>query len=172
MNKLSDFIVPAMLFGIIGVSLARGKSPFSSFTVGAKAALKDVYAVFPSLLALVVMTELLTASGVLDLFSSIMTPLLNFFKIPPELGQLFVIRPVSGSGATAVLQKILAENPPESLISKCACVICAGTETTLYVCAVYFGRTHIKKLRHCLICALFGDIVCVITACFFCGLFL
>ena len=170
MFDFSSYIVPMMLFLILCVSVLRGKNPFNAFVSGAKSALCDVCNIFPSLLALVVMTELLSQSGLLDALGLFLSPVLSFFHIPRELCQLFIISPISGSGATAALQRILSVCTPDSFSGRAASVICAGTETTFYVSAIYFCGTRVKKMRYSIICALIGDFVCVAAGCYFCRL--
>jgi len=50
-------------------------------------------------------------------------------------------------------------------------VICASSETTLYVLMVYFGNTRVKYTKKVMLAALIGDFVCVLTAILTCKIF-
>ena len=133
--------------------------------------LKTVFSVFPSLLALICAVELMNESGLCDYLSYVLSPLFSFLNVPKELSSLAIIRPISGSGSTAVLQSLMEKYSPDSFIGRCASIISASTETTFYTIAVYFGTTKVTKMRHTVFCALLADISCVVIGCFVCRLF-
>lgn len=74
------------------------------------------------------------------------------------------IRPLSGGGASGVMNDLFTTYVPDSLIGKVASVMNGSTETTFYVLAVYFGAVGIKKTRHALFAGLIVDAVGLITA--------
>lgn len=133
--------------------------------------MKTVFSVFPSLLALIVSVELMNESGLCDYLSDILSPLLSFFRVPAELTPLALIRPISGSGSTAVLQSLMEKYSPDSFLGRCASVISGSTETTFYTIAVYFGATKVKNMRHTVFCALLADISCVVIGSLVCRIF-
>ncbi|NLD98286.1 MAG: spore maturation protein, partial [Fibrobacter sp.] len=65
-------------------------------------------------------------------------------------------RPLSGSGAFAMMSEIV-NRAPDSFSAFLASVVQGSTETTFYVLAVYFGAVGIKKTRHALPAALIAD---------------
>lgn len=62
-----------------------------------------------------------------------------------------VLRPISGSGATALLTNIYENFGPDSLVGEIASVLAGSTETTLYAVTMYFGSVGITKTRHTLL---------------------
>ena len=70
------------------------------------------------------------------------------------LGDLFLLRPLSGSASLAVLKTILADYGPDSPIGLTASVMMGSSETVFYTCAVYLGAAGVKKSRHAIPCAL------------------
>lgn len=171
MNTLSSFASPLFIVTVLIYSIYKKASPFDSFIKGASEGLKTVASVFPSLLALICAVELMNESGLCDYLSSILSPLFSFLNVPKELTPLALIRPISGSGSTAVLQSLLEKYSPDSFLGRCASVISGSTETTFYTIAVYFGATKVKYMRHTVFCALLADISCVVIGCLVCRLF-
>ena len=94
------------------------------------------------------------------------TTLITFaLGFPKEAIPLAILRPFSGSGATAIADGILADSNPDSFAGRVASVMLGSSETTFYVIAVYFAATKIKQTRHTLPAALSGDVlICVLSA--------
>lgn len=69
------------------------------------------------------------------------------------------MRPLSGSGATGLLNEILLNPQSSSLLKYTASILYGSTETTFYVIAVYFGSVGIRKVRHALAAGLTADLV-------------
>ena len=108
---------------------------------------------------------MLSASGFFDIVSDLLSPVCTAAGIPPEVLPLGLIRPVSGSGGTAVLSDILTKYGPDSLIGKTASVMAGSSETTFYAIAVYYGAAGIKKTRNTIPAALTADLTAFISAC-------
>ena len=79
------------------------------------------------------------------------------FEFYPKLLPLALLRPISGSGASAYTLDLLRQFGPDSETGKIASVLSSSTETTFYAVAVYFGACGYKKLRHTLPASLMGD---------------
>lgn len=137
---------------------------FSAMIDGASDGLKTVVRIVPSLITLLTAVYMLRASGALEFFTNLCTPLFTLFGIPPETAPLVFIRPISGSGALAIGADLMREYGADSLIGRSAAVMLGSTETTFYVLAVYFGAAGIKKSRHAIPAALFADFVGFCTA--------
>ena len=172
MSLIGVLSVPVIMAVIILSGLINKVKIFDAFTTGAKEGLKVSFNVFPSLLGLMTAVAMLKASGVLELISIPLKPLLNFIGMPKEVLPLALMRPVSGSGAISILTDILNTSGPDSFAGKCASVIMGSTETTFYTLAVYFGVVNITKTRHTLRCALTADLVGIISAVMFTQLLL
>ena len=128
-----------------------------------------MYSIAPSLIGLITAVGMLKASGALDLITYLFTPVMNKSGIPTEVAPLFFLKPVSGSGSLAMLDRIITDNGPDSVVSKIAAVMTGSTETTFYCIAVYFGATSITKTGYTVPCALLGDIASMAMACFAVG---
>ncbi len=162
--NISDLIIPAMFAGVLLYGIFTKTDVFAEFTEGVKEGLHTVYEVFPSLFCLVVTVAAFRASGGTQLLTELLTPVLGAAGFPPECGELLLLRPFSGSGATAIYEQILKNNGPDSYAGRVASVILGSSETTFYTLSVYFAAVKAKKTRYALAAALLGDLVCAVTS--------
>ena len=158
-------LIPPIIMGGVGIwALFRRVDVFEALTCGAAEGLKTVGRILPALIALVTAVNMLRASGALDAFTVLCSPLLAALGIPPETFSLLLLRPFSGSGALAAGSEIISRYGADSLIGRTAAVMLGSTETTFYVIAVYFGAAGIRKSRHTVPAALCADLAGFITA--------
>lgn len=171
MNMIAAAAIPCLLIIVFVCSFVRKTPVFDAFVSGAKEGLKTMAGIFPALLALITAVEVMNASGLTDGLTSLFAPIFTRAGIPPEITPLILLRPVSGSGATAALKDIFDRFGADSFAARCAAVIAGGTETTFYTLTVYFAASRVKKTRHSIVCAVAADIVCVICGCTICRFF-
>ena len=165
MDRLGIYAIPAVVLCIVLFGFLRKVPVFDAFVTGAKEGLRSTVSILPTLIGLIMAVSMLSASGALDLLSSFLSPLADLMGLPTQVMPLALIRPVSGSGATAVLTQILKDCGPDSFPGRVASVLCSSTETTFYAVAVYFGSIGVKKTRHAVPAALLGDLTaCVVSA--------
>lgn len=157
MNKISDFVIPVIVSGIIIFGMFKKVDVFSTFISGAKKGFKIVLDIAPSLIALILAINMIKNSGALNMLCSVLSPITSFLGIPSELTPLTILSPISGSGSVTVYENILKDVGPDSFIGRCASVMMGSTETTFYTMTIYYGSVGIKKSRHTLPCALCAD---------------
>jgi spore maturation protein SpmB len=75
-----------------------------------------------------------------------------------------LLKPLSGSGARAMMIETMKNYGVDSFPAFVSAVVQGSTETTFYVLAVYFGAVKIINTRHALPCALLADIAGIIAA--------
>ncbi len=158
MDKIGSYAIPVVIVLIIAYALIKKVSVFDAFLKGAAEGIKSTISILPALVALVTAVEMLKASGALDMLTGFLAPLTSTLGIPAEVVPLGLIRPISGSGATAVYRGILESFPVDSQINRMASVMMGSSETTFYTIAVYFGAAGIKKVRHTIPAALSADL--------------
>ncbi|OCN01924.1 spore maturation protein [Clostridium sp. W14A] len=157
--------MPAVVLCIVLFGFLRKVPVFDTFVAGAKEGLRSTVSILPSLIGLIMAVSMLSASGALDLLSSFLAPVASLIGLPKQAMPLALIRPVSGSGSTAVLTQIFYDCGPDSFVGRVASVMSGSTETTFYAIAVYFGAVGIKKTRHTIPAALTADLtVCIVSA--------
>lgn len=141
---------------------------YDHFVKGAKGAIKLVVDIFPFIASIMIAVALLRVSGITTWLTQILTPIFNLLGVPPELCELVLLRPFTGSGSYALLENVLTTYGADSYIARCACVIMGCSETIFYVATVYFSQTKVKKLLYAIPVALICSIVGTILACLIC----
>lgn len=160
----TSYIMPIAAALILAIGLFKKVDIFSEFISGAKENLKCGVEICPALITLVLTIGIFRQSGALDILTALLYPVCSKIGYPTQCIALALIRPISGSGATAVFEDILSSMGAESYASRIAAVMMGSSETTFYTIAVYFSVTKVKKIRHTLLCSLLGDFVCFIAS--------
>jgi len=163
-SYLGAALIPVFICVTVLVALLKHLDPFSLFMEGAKKGFSVVYGIAPSMIALLVAVGMLSASGVLEAFASLISPITSRLGFPPEVLPLVLLRPVSGGGAVAILENILNVSGADSAAGRIAGFICGGSETTFYAIAVYFGAAGVKKTSYAIPAALIADFTVVAVA--------
>ena len=140
------------------IALLRRVNVFDVFIEGAKEGFKMSVRLIPFLVGMLVAIGLFRDSGLMDLCTNLITPLLVKLNIPAEIVPLAIMRPVSGSASLAMTADILQRSGPDSLLGRMASTMLGSTETTLYILTVYFGAVGIYKTRHALVTGLLADL--------------
>lgn len=162
--NLTDMIVP-LIMGAVGIcAVSKKVDIFPALTKGAYDGLKTVLDMLPSLLVLFPAVYMLRASGALEAFSRLISPVFNFIGVPPETASLAILRPISGSAATAAGADIISSQGADSLIGRTAAVMLGSSETTFYVISVYFAAANIKKTRWAIPAALCADLAVYLSS--------
>lgn len=164
---ISELILPSVILTILLFAVKNKVNAYDEFLSGVKDSLKVVLNIFPAVTGLMVAIGMFRASGLLELVTDFLSPVVNFFNIPKGIIPIAILRPMSGSGGIAMLTDIIKNYGPDSAEGLMASVICGSTETTFYTIAVYFGAVGITDTRHTLRCALIADAVSII-----CGIFI
>ena len=159
-----EAIIPILVTALCVYGLIKGVNIFDSFIEGAKEGIATVRFIAPTMIALLVAVGTLRASGALDFLAGLISPVAEAVGFPPELVPMGLLRPVSGSGATALLTGIYESSGPDSFGGRCASVVAGSTETTFYAVTMYYGAAGIKRIRHTLFSALLADITAMIVS--------
>lgn len=166
MEALTALIIPIILCLAAGVGLWKKVDIYDSLITGAKNGMSVMARIFPALVVLLPAVYMFRASGAADALAKLFSPVFSFLGIPPETASLVFLRPISGSGATAVAGELMASYGADSLIGRTVAIMLGSTETTFYVIAVYFGAVGVKRARYAVPAALIADIVGFIAASF------
>lgn len=161
---ISNFIVPFILFYIIGYGLLCRVAVFQEFTEGAKDGLKVVIGIMPTIIGLLVAVGVLRASGALDFLAFLLRPIISLLQFPSELVSLVLVKSLSSSAANGLLIDIFKEYGPDSYLGRLSSIIMSCTETIFYTMSVYFVSAGVKKTRYSLWGAIFATLVGVIAS--------
>lgn len=165
---MTSYIIPIFVLFVIVFASIKKVNVYSAFVEGAKGSIDLCFQILPNLIAIFIAIELLKHSGVLLNFAQILSPVLTFLGIPKELCTLILFKPLSGSGSISILSDIFSTYGVDSYISRCACAIVGSSETTFYVCTVYFSQCKIKKLLYAIPVSLISMLIGAVAGCFFC----
>ena len=167
---ISNLAVPITILLIVICGVVENNKVFELFLFGVEEGMKIVIKIFPTLLGLFVAIGTLRCSGILDAIIKLIYPFISYFKIPPEIMPLAILKPISGSASIAVGNEIMNKYGVDSKIGLIASTIMGSTETTLYAISVYTSVVGIKKIRFVLIAALIGDIVGMLVSVIICNI--
>jgi spore maturation protein B len=167
---ISVWAIPVFLVAIPLYGAMRKVKVYESFVEGAKEGFQVAVRIIPYLVAILVAVGMLRGAGAIDLLARWLDPILRLVGMPAEILPLALMRPLSGSGSMGIVTELVNTHGADSFIARLAATAYAGTETTFYVLAVYFGAVGIKKARHAVVAGLLADLVCLFAAILVCRL--
>ena len=147
--SFSAWFIPLLITGLFSWGLCSGVDVFDCFLQGAKEGLKTAASITPALVCLLTVVTMFCHSGALDVLTGFLRPVTQLIGFPAEVLPLALLRPVSGSGGTALLV---------------GSVLAAASETTFYAIAVYYGAVGIRRTRHTMAAALTGDLTAALVS--------
>ncbi len=173
-SLIGNLILVCIVMLFLAVGFWKKVDLFETFVDGAKAGFDTAVRLIPYMVAMLVAIAVLRVSGAIDFFSLAVAKIINiaggntkFIDALPTA----LMKPLSGSGARAMMIDTINTYGVDSFVGRLAAVIQGSTETTFYVLAVYFGSVGIKKIRHALVCGLIADLAGILTAIGVCYLF-
>lgn len=161
-------ILPIFIIFVFLYAKAKKIEVYNTFTEGAKEGAKIIFFIFPFLVAICILMEVFTQSGLKSLVCDALSPVLNLVGVPKELFELVLLRPFSGSATTALFQDLISTYGADSYIVRCAGTIMGSSETVFYVTAVYFSKMKLKNLSIAIPIALVCSILGAILSCVLC----
>ncbi|MCD4665249.1 MAG: spore maturation protein [Bacteroidales bacterium] len=165
---ISTWAIPFLLFIIPVVAIINKVKIYEAFVDGAKGGFEVAIKIIPFLVAILVAIGMFRASGAMDLFVTLISPVTDFIGMPAEALPAALMRPLSGSGTLGIATELMTEHGPDSFIGRLVSTFFGSTETTFYVIAVYFGAVGIKKTRHAIPAGSIRDLAGLLAALFIC----
>ncbi len=165
------YIIPILILFLLFYSIIKRKNVYELFVLGTKETLPLIFSLFPYLIAILVMNELMKVSGLLDIIITVLSPVFCFFGVPKEVIGLIIIKPFSGSGSLAILNDVLVNNGVNGFISTTACCLFGSSETIFYISAVYYAKCKNKQATKAIIISLVACFISTVFTCFICRFF-
>lgn len=166
-SACGNFILCAVIAVFIIAGLYKKVNVYDTFIQGAKEGFDIAVRIIPYLVAMLVAIGVLRASGVLDFVVwgfgrgfELLGLNTDFVAALPTA----IMKPLSGSGARAMMIETLSNYGADSFQGFVASIVQGSTETTFYVLAVYFGAVKITKVKEALPCALLADFAGITAA--------
>ena len=169
-RSISPWILPGLMAGFLIFGLCRRVRVYEAFVDGARDGFQVAVKIIPYLVAILVAVGMLRASGAMDLMVGALGPWTARVGLPAEALPMALMRPLSGSGAFAILASVINDPAigPDSYTGYLVSTLQGCTETTFYVLAVYFGAVQVRRIRYTLAAGLIADLAGVaasIAAC-------
>lgn len=166
-SLFGNILIFSTLILFIAAAVRKKIDVYNSFIEGAKEGFETSIKLIPYLLAMLCAIGVFRASGALDVIVDIFRTLAIFLGIDTRFIDALptaMMKPLSGSGARAMMIETMNTHGADSFAGRLASIIQGSTETTFYVLAVYFGSVGIKYSRHAVSCGLIADAAGIIAA--------
>jgi len=163
-SNLLLFSIPIMF--ILG-GLYKKVNVFESFIEGAKGGFETSIKIIPYLVAMLAAISVFRSSGALNYFVDGFKWLFGHFNIDTRFTDALpvaLMKPLSGSGAKAMMIDSMNTFGPDSFVGRLACIFQGSADTTFYIVALYFGSVGIKKTRYAIPAGLIADFAGVVAA--------
>ncbi len=144
---LSSFMIPLIIFYMIGYGILNREKVYDIFIDGVKEGFRIVVGIAPALVGLMVAVGVVRNSGALELLARLLTPIGNLLRIPAEIIPLILVRLFSTSAANGLVFDIFKEYGTDSQMGLLASIIMSCTESIFYIMSVYFLSVKVKKTR-------------------------
>jgi spore maturation protein SpmA len=169
-NVVLFTIITAFILG----GLRKKINVYNAFIDGAKTGFETTLKVLPYLIAMIVGIAVFKASGAMEYLMNGITYTLTALGINadfvPALPTAFM-KPLSGSGAKAMMLSTMETYGADSFVGHVASVFQGAADTTFYIVALYFGYVGVKNTRYAITAGLIADLAGVIAAIFISYLF-
>jgi len=167
-DALSLLAIPWLILFFPLYAALRRVPVSEEFVEGGQAGFFFIIRILPYIVGMLVAIGMFRAAGGMDLITWIVQPITSLIGFPAQLVPLALIRPFSGSASLPILQDLVNNFGPDSLIALTAGTLYGCSETTFYVIAVYFGSVNIRKTRHAIPAGLVADVVGPIASVLIC----
>lgn len=157
---ISNLILFALVLGFIVSGLIKKIDVYETFIEGARDGFKIAVQIIPYLVAMLVAIGVFRTAGGLDYICSGIAWCFERLHINTDFVAALptaLMKPLSGSGARAMMLDTFSTYGVDSFAGFTASIIQGSTETTFYVLAVYFGAVKISKTGAALPLALLSD---------------
>jgi len=171
MRTASSLLSNGTLLGIIILFMAGGLykkiNIWESFIDGAKNGFKTSVKIIPYLVGMLVGIGVFRASGAMDFLTDGIAWFFNSLRINTDFVDALptaLMKPLSGSGARAMMVEAMKMNGADSFVGRLACVFQGSTDTTFYIVALYFGSVGIKRTRYAVSAGLIADLAGIVAS--------
>lgn len=161
---MSGYVLPALILITLTLCLIKRVPAYEAFVAGAKKGLQTAVSILPSLIAMLCAVTALTASGLTDALTGLLSPALALLGVPSEVAPLALLRPLSGSASLAMLEDILTRYGADSRTGLIASTLMGSSETIFYTVCVYMSAASVKRGGYAVPCALLGAVASLIVA--------
>ena len=143
---ISEFMIPLVIFYIVGYGVLQKKNVYNDFINGAKDGLKTVVDVMPTLVGLMMGVGILSSSGLLGFITGNIARFTAGFGLPAVVPAM-IVRIFSSSAATGLVLDVFKQFGVDSYEGMLSSIMMSCTETVFYTMSVYFLTAKVTKTR-------------------------
>jgi spore maturation protein SpmA len=110
-SAATAWLIPIILVIFLSFGYFRGVPLYETVTDGAKEGFNTAVRIIPFMVAIFVAIGLIRESGTLDILQKLLQKPLGYIGMPVEALSMALIRPLSGSGAFAIMSEIVNNSP-------------------------------------------------------------
>ena len=167
-SKVGSNLILILLVGsfIVG-ALIRKVNVYDAFIEGAKNGFDVTVKIIPYLVGMLVGIAVFRASGAMDYIINGLAWFFGSLGINTDFVSALptaFMRPLSGSGARALMVEAMQHYGADSFVGRLSCLFQGAADTTFYIIALYFGSVGIRKTRYAVTAGLIADLSGVIAA--------
>ena len=163
----SNLILLTIIIVFIVAGLRKRINVYEAFIEGAKGGIETSIKIIPYLVGMLVAISVLRNSGILNFivggFTWLFTQMGFNTDFTPALPTA-LMKPISGSGARAMMIDAMKTYGVDSFVGRLACIFQGSADTTFYIVALYFGAVGINKTRYAITFGLIAEFSGVIAA--------
>jgi len=171
MTTASGLLSNVTLFSIIVLFISgafyKKVNVWEAFVDGAKGGFETSVKIIPYLVGMLVGVGVFRASGAMDLLTDGIAWCVGALGLNTDFVEALptaFMKPLSGSGARAMMVEAMKTNGADSFVGRLSCLFQGAADTTFYIIALYFGSVGIKRTRYAVVAGLIADLAGVIAA--------
>ncbi len=161
-----NLILLVIIVAFLGGALYRKVPVFETFIEGAKGGFETSVRIIPYLVGMLVAIGAFRNAGAMDFLVDGLTYLIGLTGVNTDFTDALpvaLMKPLSGSGARALMIDAMKEYGPDSFVGRLVCIFQGSADTTFYIVALYFGSVGIRNTRYAIQYGLFADFVGVLA---------
>jgi spore maturation protein SpmA/spore maturation protein SpmB len=163
---VGNSVLLAVVAGFLFWGMYKKVNVFESFIEGAKGGFTTSVTIIPYLVGLLVAISAFRSCGAMDYLIDGLKWMFSFSGFNTDFTDALpvaLMKPLSGSGARALMIDAMKEFGPDSFVGRLVCIFQGSADTTLYIVALYFGSVGIKNTRYAIVAGLIADLVGVLA---------
>ena len=163
----SNLLLILIIGGFIAAALFKKVNVYEAFIDGAKNGFEVTIKIIPYLVGMLVGIAVFRASGAMGYIIDGIAYLFNAMGFNTDFVPALptaLMKPLSGSGAKAMMVEAMQHYGPDSFVGRLSCLFQGAADTTFYIIALYFGSVGIRRTRYAVTAGLIADLAGVIAA--------
>lgn len=160
-------IVVLYVLLIISFGVIKKVNTYDAFLEGVENSFTTIKNIFPNLLAIIFAINVFINSGIFTLLQNFLASI----RIAPEIIIQCFLKPISWSSSLVMMNKIFETYGVDSKTGMLSTLIQGGSDTTIYIIALYFSSIKMKKTGHSILVGILTDLAMFLMAFVIIGIF-